>query len=210
MKIFSQKIRAPEQNTIHNEDVLRKPKIPQSRQKLQTKLSYQNNRLFYQGKNLSSFLKNHTQTHPAIFSQIARELELYRDKKEKEAKRLLQNFRLSEEKESEISHMLALCDAYLARLSEIMQNKYTSLASGCQVEFDENGQLILNGINVHQILKRYRQYPNQRLQVYLKGLANRLYTMLGQTHRNRLYFRLQETLLFLYQEIQSELQLALA
>lgn len=209
MKIFPEKlIRPATQSSVQNQDLLRQPKVPQNLQTVDPNFSYQKNKIFYRGQDLSSFIKKSTEAHPAVFSQIANELEKYRQDQEKLAKRLMQRHKLTDEKENEIAHILALCEAHLARLAELMQNHYASLSSGCTVEFDEHGQFLLNGINVRQTLNHFQNYPNPRAKVYLKGMANRLYSILNQTHKNRLYFRLQDTIFSLYEEVLSALQAA--
>lgn len=206
MKIFPERlIRSAEQSTINNQDHSRHPRVRVPLQDISSDMSYENRRLFYQGKNLSTTLKNAAETHPAIFAQIAAELERFKKKQKRRLNDLASQGFLSEEIENEIAQILALCDAYLAKLAELMQSRYNSLESGCALAFDENGQIILNGINVHAILERYREAPNPRAKVYLKGLANRLYNAMHNSH-SRLYHRVQETLTDLYQEIQLELR----
>lgn len=205
--LFDNAIRPSTESNIQNQDLLRKP-IPNGHlEATENDFSYENNRLSFQGKDLSTFIKENARSNPAVFSQIAKELEMFRQKKDKELRKKFVKNSVTNESEEEISHILALCEAHLARLAELMQNRYANLSTGCELEFDVNGQLILNGVNVQVALERYRdtRHPNARL--YLQGLAQRLYYVLGQTHKNRTYSRLQGTLTHLYQDIVSELTL---
>ena len=205
--LFDNAIRPSTESNIQNQDLLRKP-IPNGHlEATENDFSYENNRLSFQGKDLSIFIKENARSNPAVFSQIAKELEMFRQKKDKELRKKFVKNPITNESEEEISHILALCEAHLARLAELMQNRYANLSTGCELEFDVNGQLILNGVNVQVALERYRdtRHPNARL--YLQGLAQRLYYVLGQTHKNRTYSRLQGTLTHLYQDIVSELTL---
>ena len=199
--LFQQKIRPADQNTVQDHDVLHTTSLPSEMAATDQEFSYTDNRLQFQGRDLSLFIKTEAQANPMLFSMIARELEKYRKRQENEARKLAHKRQLSSEKEGEIAHILALCDAHLSRLYELLQNRYISLSSGCAVEFDENGQLLLNGVNVNLAIAQYRHNPNGNARVYLQGLARRLYFILGQTHQNRLYGRLQDTLLAFYESI---------
>ena len=203
--LFENAIRPTDQSNIQNQDLLRKPVVTEDMGIVDTDFDNVNNKINLQGKDLSTFIKENSKNNPAVFSAIARELEMFRQKKDKEMRKKFVKKQLTNEVEDEISHILALCDAHLARLAELMQNRYANLSTGCELEFDENGQLLLNGVNVPIALARYRDTRNPNARLYLQGLAQRLYFVLGQTHKNRTYSRLQDTLTSLYQDIVTEL-----
>lgn len=203
--LFENAIRPTDQSNIQNQDLLLKPVVTEDMGVADTDFTYQNNKISFQGKDLSTFIKESSKNNPAVFSAIARELEMFRQKKDKELRKKFVKKQLTNETEDEISHILALCEAHLARLAELMQNRYANLSTGCELEFDEHGQLLLNGVNVPVALARYRDTRNPNARLYLQGLAQRLYFVLGQTHKNRTYSRLQDTLTNLYQDIVTEL-----
>lgn len=206
MKLFPEnKIPSVGNRIVQNEDGLGQAPIGHEFANGDTEFTFSGNRLCFQGKDLSVFIRNSAQHDPWLFAHIAKDLEFYRRKQEKEMRRLLSLRQLTTEKENEIAQILALCEAHLARLVELMQNRYTSMATGCAVEFDEHGQFILNGINVNMALQCYRERPSPPARIYLQGLARRLYFILGQSHQNRLYSRLESTVLGLYRDILAEL-----
>jgi len=208
VKFWSEhRVRPLGQSSIQNQD-LPHESVVHDGVSLDADFSYQDNRLYFQDKDLGAFIRQNLANHPVIFAKLASELEFYRKKQEQHRQKLLKNNRLSSKTDAQIEHVLALCEAYLARLADLVQNRYASLSTGCEVECDEEGQLILNGIDVKAVLQNYRDTRNPNAHVYLQGLARRLYFVLGQTHKNRLYSRLQDTISDLYQDIICELRAA--
>lgn len=168
-----------------------------------TPVSFSKNQLFYEGQPLSTALQRLQIENPQALSKMASELGQYYQwalKKKKKSKTFWKSLfgKKSDEvedgsvEESDMERVAALCEAYIQKISEIIAKSYQQRTAGLVLHFDEQGILILNGVNVELYLQHCEAQPNEKSLVYLKGLRLRLEQALEQKRTHPNYPRFQE------------------
>lgn len=94
----------------------------------------------------------------------------------------------------------ALLGKILGRLKKVYDQKMSGLSWSL-----ENGQLILNGINIRSFLALYRLRKTDKAKRFLKGLRGKLSVLLENRRESPDYERIRDLVEELHQEINEEL-----
>ena len=98
----------------------------------------------------------------------------------------------------------AMVEAILGKLLGKLKKFYDQKMSGLSWTL-QNGQLILNGINIRSFLALYRVRKTDKAKKFLKGLRTKLASLLENRRESPDYERIREIIQALYQEIDGEL-----
>lgn len=164
---------------IHHEDPLRKPPLP--KQASVKNLSDQSqNHLLYEGRSIKSVILEAAKHNPQLLSQIANELKKLKDRLENQKYRPHNTLPFTFFTETDDDQMIALCEIYLGLIAEKLKLRYNRTQSGLDAEVDEEGHLILNGINVTLLIMQCRRHLTSASRIYLKGVGLRLALLTGK------------------------------
>lgn len=158
---------------------------------------YINRKIIFNGKDVGDLIEN-SQTQPTtFFSQLASQLEAFRQHtiRQRLKKKKLASF----DKESledvdpsgELAHLSALVDAYIAKIMRKLKRKYDEASDGISYVLDEDGQLVLNGVNVTSFIEMAQNFPTAKALTFLKGLKNRLKLILSNKANNSNYEKIR-------------------
>lgn len=92
----------------------------------------------------------------------------------------------------------------LYKIEGRLKKKFDETTDGVAFHLEE-GQLLLNGVNVHAFIQMAKRNPTQKAKVFLKGLKNRLGILLSNRFGNRNYEKIREVVERLCYEIDQEL-----
>lgn len=162
--------------------------------------------LMYGGQDVGEVIKRTAVENPQRLSKIASELEKFREHSAQKKKTRFIKFRRTltdAYTDEELSVINALCDAYILKISELVRRRYDQTKDGFNVTFDENYQLILNGLNINAIIERCRESPAPKSLLFLKGIRERLRVVLQNKSANKNYEQLKEVIDTLCEEIDS-------
>ena len=190
------KLKPVKQTGVSTGDVLRKPQIKsQMVEPARESIGFQGKQLVYAGKEMGAYIQYLSSTNPALLSKLANDLEKYKKdvlKQKAKKKRLLSFFDVPGFTEEEIARIHALCDAYITKILDLIQKRYSETRDGFHVEFDEEGQLVLNGINVHGVVEQCEANPNPKALLFLKGLQSRLERLRETKRGSRNFDKIEE------------------
>ena len=195
-------VKSVKNSQIEQEDFLQRPTLKKNyfTYNLSQKVSYNNGKILYDGQDALKAITEAAISNPQLLSHIASELEKFKKDTLKRTKKLFFKNK-SELSDAEVATILAICDAYITKISELIKNRYDETKDGLSVHFDENGQLLLNGINIHAFVHNSRNHQTDKSQLFLKGIKNRLEFVLKNKTNNRNYDRLRSVILELIEEI---------
>ncbi len=199
------RIKGVKQSEIDTGDPLGVPTVPQKKISDKTEqLEFVQGRLLYDGKEIGALIRELNQTVPQALSKLAADLEAYKEdclKKRRERRFLFLKRRSFSA--DELTSIFGLCDTFIAMISELIKNRFDQTKDGITLTFDEHGQLILNGMNVHALIAECQANPNPKSMMFLKGVRARLDRVLHNRIDSRNYERLREVILGLFVEIDS-------
>ncbi|MBU0506900.1 MAG: hypothetical protein ABII18_11545 [bacterium] len=199
------KVRRVRYSSIAQDDYTQRPQIkaPRKQQGYPDTLSYSNRRLYYEGQEIGELIRDTAMNNPQLLSPLANELEAFRKNSLKRRKK--RTFWSRKEKgefsDDDLGVIFSLCDAYIARISEFIKQRYDATTDGLSVLFDENNQLILNGMNIHAFLENCHDNLNEKSCIFLKGIRARLERVLNNKSNSRNFDRIQDVVLELFTEI---------
>lgn len=159
-------------------------------------------KLYLNGYDLAKIIRENAQHNPQVLAKIANELEKLKKKVRKKLQGFFFSKITSKKKLEELATILSLCDAYIREISERVSRRYQSTKSGIHIEFDENGQLILNGMNINMAIERCQENPTPKSKVFLHGIYHRLRYILEHSHTQKNYERINEIVAELFQRIE--------
>lgn len=184
------------QSGVSTGDVLRRPQIKSGPiEPPKESIGFQGRQLVFAGKNMGTHIQHLNETNPMLLSKLANDLEHFKSdvqKRTKRKRRLLSFYDEPEFTDDEIGQIHALCDAYITKISELIQKRYDETRDGFHVEFDIDGQLILNGMNVHGLIQQCEANPNPKSLLFLKGVKGRLERLRETKRGNRNFERIEE------------------
>ena len=190
------------QSQVDDDDLLRRPSLPfQSTFRKTTNVAFNGQKIIFAGKDVGEMISKAGRSNPQLLSKIAGELEEFKRAQLKRAHKALKKGKLKSKIEEELATLLALCDAYTARIGEFMKNRYNETQSGLRLNFDEGGQLILNGMNVSTYVALCRDHPTPKSKIFLKGIRSRLCYILQNKNGSSNYDRIREVIMGLFEEI---------
>lgn len=196
-------IKSISQNLVESEDVTNAPKLPALRLpffKKPTDISFDGQKLAFRGKDLGAAIAEASRGDAPMLSRIAAELEEFRKRQLKRAKQAAKKGKISSDLESQVTTLLALCEAFIARIGNAMKNRYDETQSGLRIML-EDGHIILNGMNVNAYVSSCRDNPTPKSRVFLKGIRNRLWFVLQNRANAHNYDRIRDAVTGLFTEI---------
>lgn len=194
------------------DDILQTAGVKEARPAPEGKLddfSLVGRQLYYQGQTVGDLIKKMATENPQFLSQLANELEKFREESTQKKKTRFFKFKKTTQDaytDEELGVIHGLCDAYILKISELVRQRYDQTKDGFNVTFDENQQLILNGLNIHAIIERCREKPESKSLLFLKGIRERLMVVLQNKSASKNYERLKEVIDQLCEEIDGVLE----
>lgn len=173
---------------------------------------FEGGRIILNGQDVGQLIEKSAGQPAAFWTKISHELKAYRDyylrRYSKKRKIKVGDQVVIEEYDpsGELGHLAALVDAYIAKIMRMMKRRYDSTADGIEFILDDDGQLILNGVNVTSFIEMTRQYPSQKARTFLKGLKTRLSLILANKGANPNYEKISNATRALCDEIDKELE----
>ncbi len=162
------------------------------------------------GKNIGVLLEQAVEQPAAFWSQVANDLHAFlQHNLKRTGQRRKKKIGETDEDyvlDGELAQLSALAEAYIAKIMRIIKRKYDEKADGFSYTLDEDGQLILNGINITSFIETASQHPSEKAILFLKGLKNRLGVILSNKTGNANYEKIRESTYKLYDEIDRELK----
>ncbi len=199
------KVRRVKYSHINDDDYMRRPRINplQPRQDTDDAMSYSNRKIMLEGKEVGALIRETAQINPQLLAEIATKLEKFRKNalKKRKKRSFWSRKTVGDYSEEDLGVIYSLCDAYILRISELIKQRYDATKDGLSVVFDENGQFILNGMNIHALVENTRDNPNEKALLFLKGIRTRLDLVLENKSNNRNFDRIHEVVLDLFKEI---------
>lgn len=169
--------------------------------------------LIVNGQNLADLLKNaETQSMPFL-SQLARDLDELRNRviknrlrgKKRKFGDSLDLDNLEElDPSGELANLSALVDAYVSKIMRLIRKRYETTSDGLNYTLDENGQLVLNGLNITTLLKTIQTYPTVKAKTFLSGIKNRLILLTTKKSGTSGFDKIREIVTSLLQQIEME------
>jgi hypothetical protein len=104
-----------------------------------------------------------------------------------------------------LGRFFALLHAFLTKIYGRIKKKFDETIEGVAFHL-EDGQLLINGINVNACLQMVRKRQTKKGRVFLKGLRSRLAILQSNRQGNPAYEKIRETVDRLSQEIDEELK----
>ncbi len=98
----------------------------------------------------------------------------------------------------------ALVHAFLTKIGGRLKRKFDETIDGLAFHYEE-GQLLLNGINVNAFVEMARRNPTRKAKIFLKGLKNRMGLMLSNRLTNLNYEKIRVIVEELTGQIDEEL-----
>lgn len=159
---------------------------------------YINGQIYLNGKTISEVLREGSYQPASFFSKLSSDLRQFQDyilvrrtkknwwKSKKEKRMALSDI----DDGGDIGKLVALVDAYQGKISRIMLTKYNDASTGLSLTLDEDGYLILNGMNVDNFIETAKSNPNEKSKLFLKGMKDRLQQVLSQKAHSPNYHRL--------------------
>lgn len=173
---------------------------------------YSNGHLTINGQDVARLIENSLGQPAAFWSRLANDLDQYRKfyirKNSKKRKRKIGGEIIIDDLDptGELGHLSALVEAYIAKIMRILKRKYDETTDGLAYNLDDEGQLVINGMNVTSFIQMARNYPSKKAQLFLQGLKNRLSIILSNKTGSPNYEKVKETTYQLIREIDVEMK----
>lgn len=204
-------IRSVSQGLVEGDDLLQRPGTPpQKPEKAPPRpsgtLAYQNQKLVMGGLEVAQMIAEAAKHNPQFLSKIAREIEKFKKERIQFAKHLKKNGKLGKKEMKNLNEVYTLCENHIAKIGEVLKGRYDETQSGLKVNFDDDGQFILNGMNVNMFIESCRDNPTPKAKLFLKGIRGRLGHVLENKANARNFDRIQDVILQLLDEIDALLK----
>lgn len=174
---------------------------------------YLQGHLILNGKNIGALLEQSTNLAAPFLNALAHDLQNFLNhtlrQTIKKRKSSLSGLLVQDEElasTDELGRLAGLVEAYIAKIMRLLKRKYDETTDGLSFLLDEEGQLIVNGMNVSAFVQMSRQYPSSKARLFLKGLKNRLGLILSNKSGNSNYEKIREVTERLFCEIDLEVQ----
>ena len=152
-------------------------------------------KLQYNGQDLARHLSEnltHLGTH--YWASLSKRLGLYRDWAT-----------LHVEDPEALGKFIALIHAFLTKIYGRIKKKFDETIDGVSFHL-EDGQLLINGINVHACVKMFQKRRSKKAKIFLKGLRGRLAVLQSNRSGNPSYEKIRDTVENLAAIIDEELK----
>lgn len=157
-------------------------------------------KVLYNGKDLSQIIKQRPRGQtPDFWTFFAKRLATYRDWA-----------RLNVDEPHQLAEFLALMQGYLTELYKRIKKRFDETLDGIGFLL-EDGELWINGVNVHACLKmakdcRAQQKNLRQVRIFLKGLRSRLYVLQSNRMGNSNYEKIRPTVESLIAQLGEEIE----
>ncbi len=156
--------------------------------------NFKSGRILLNNQDLSKLIsENLSHLGASYWAQTARKLENYRQW----ALRHVQD-------PEQLAVFAALIHAFLTKIGGRLKRKFDETVDGLAFHY-EDGQLLLNGINVNAFVEMARRNPTHKAKIFLKGLKNRMGLMLSNRLSNLNYEKMRFIVEDLTAQIDEEL-----
>ena len=156
---------------------------------------FKNGKLLLNRQNLAQHLsENLTHLSASYWTNLSRRLAMYRDWAS-----------MTVDDPEALGKFLALVHAFLTKIFTRIKKKFDETIDGVSFHL-EDGQLLINGINVHSCLEMLRRRRTKKGRIFLKGLRGRLVVLQSNRSGNPSYEKIRETVDRLSAEIDAELE----
>lgn len=159
------------------------------------RFDFRQGKILLNGENLAALIKeNLTHLGANYWTTLSKRLALYRD-----------YATISIDDPEALGKFLALIHGFLTTIFHRIKKKFDETIDGVSFHL-EDGQLLLNGVNVHAFLKMVKKHRSEKGRIFLKGLRNRLVVLQSNRSGNPNYEKIRETVDQLALAIEQELQ----
>lgn len=169
--------------------------------------------LLVNGKEITTLMEEALQEPPSTWSVLGEDLKSFlsvvanryaRKKIRKKNSSDLDDFD-ELDPSGELSRLASLVEAYSGKVLRILKKKYDEKKDGFSYTIDEEGQLVLNGVNVTAFLHTAHTYPSDKAKIFLRGLKNRLSYILTNKSNNANYEKIREATEKIFRQIDEEI-----
>jgi len=184
-------------------DAVNKPKTPVKANTPVTHdgLELRGRALFLDGQDVGALILQTANENPQKLAALANALERLRSERLKNRK-TSKNSKLGiTADDDDLSLIWTLAEAHMARIGQLIRRRYDAKKDGLAVMFDDDGQFILNGLNVHALIDNVRNRPSAKARLLLKGVRVRMEHILQNRHSNPYYIQIRDVVLELCFEI---------
>ncbi|HKY62936.1 MAG TPA: hypothetical protein VJR29_05920 [bacterium] len=159
------------------------------------RFDYRNGQILLNNQNLAHLIgENITHLSAQYWTTLSRRLARYRDWAT-----------ISVDDPEALAKFSALLHALLTKIFGRIKKKFDQTIDGVSFHL-EDGQLLLNGVNVNAFLEMARKRRTEKGRVFLKGLRNRLALLQSNRNGNPNYEKIRETVERLANAIEAELR----
>lgn len=158
------------------------------------KFDFQGGKILLNSQNLSELIsENLTHLSAQYWTTLSRRLARYRDWAT-----------LHIDDPDALAKFSALVHAFLTKIFGRIKKKFDETLDGVSFHL-EDGQLLLNGVNVNAFLEMAKKHRTEKGRIFLKGLRNRLAILQTNRSGNPNYEKIRETVDRLATAIEKEL-----
>lgn len=158
------------------------------------KFDYQGGKILMNNQNLAQFIsENLTHLGAQYWTALTRRLATYRDWAT-----------LHVDDPEALAKFSALLHAFLTKIFGRIKKKFDETIDGVSFHL-EDGQLLLNGVNVNAFLEMAKKHRTEKGRIFLKGMRNRLAILQSNRGGNPNYEKIRETVERLSSAIEKEL-----
>jgi hypothetical protein len=159
------------------------------------KFDFKNGKILLNGQNLANLIsENLTHLGANYWTALSKRLAQYRDWAT-----------FSVEDPESLGQFVALCHAFLTKIFGRIKKKFDETIDGVSFHLEE-GQLLLNGVNVNAFLEMTKRHRTEKGRIFLKGLRQRLLVLQSNRSGNPNYEKIRETVDRLAHAIDEELR----
>lgn len=156
---------------------------------------YKGGKVLLNKQNLAELIQeNLTHLNASYWTTLSRRLAMYRDWAT-----------LSVEDPESLAQFVALVHAFLTKIFGRIKKKFDETIDGVSFHL-EDGQLLLNGVNVNAFLEMARRHRTDKGRIFLKGLRQRLLVLQSNRSGNPNYEKVRDTVDRLANAIDEELK----
>lgn len=158
------------------------------------KFDFQGGKILLNNQNLAQLIgENLTHLSAQYWTTLSRRLARYRDWAT-----------LHVDDPDALAKFSALMHAFLTKIFGRIKKKFDETMDGVSFHL-EDGQLLLNGVNVNAFLEMAKKHRTEKGRIFLKGMRNRLAILQSNRGGNSNYEKIRETVERLSAAIEKEL-----
>lgn len=165
-------------------------------------IDFAGGRMVLNGQEMSDVIRGMVENQPSTLAALASQIEDYKKKRLRRRNQLVaKNPQLAKKEDEELGKLFAACDAHIEQIGRHIQRRFNQTRDGFAVEFDEDGQLIMNGMNIHALIERSRTDATEKSRLFLKGIRRRLELMLANKSGTPAFEKIRDVVEILTKDI---------